>query len=119
MHWTDWISTSAPVRAGTLPDAGSYRLVLTRQHIDNGDSQLTIELGTGGAAALGDWMLELQSVNSMPDGEIHAWIERTPGTPSTFIDHPDEEMTLSIPATAEIVVGMNCVFDHGSAESVE
>jgi subtilisin family serine protease len=42
-------------------------------------------------------------------GELHAWIERTQGVPSSFLNHGSEEMTLSIPGTASSVIAVGAV----------
>jgi endonuclease G len=54
-------------------------------------------------------------------GEIHAWIERSSGVPSMFVNHPDEEMTLSIPGTAQNVItvgAVGSVDDNGAQRAV-
>jgi endonuclease G len=60
-------------------------------------------------AALGKWQLEIKSAAVPEGGDIHAWIERTPGVPSAFLDHMSEEMTLSIPGTAASVIAVGAV----------
>jgi subtilisin family serine protease len=107
--WTDWVGMAAPELEAPLP-GGPSRLVFTRRHVDNGDSLLAIEVGGAGRpAALGEWKLEIRSGTNLRNGDIHAWIERTQGTPSTYLDHVDENMTLSIPATAASVIAVGAV----------
>lgn len=109
--WSDWVGTAAPDRAGTFPKGGPYHLVFTKRHVDNGDSLLLIELGNvTGAAAVGDWLLEMRSREIQEGGEIHCWIERSQGAPSSFqYPHVSEEMTLSIPGTAQSVIAVGAV----------
>lgn len=46
----------------------------------------------------------------MPEGgDIHGWIERSQGAATSFIDHANEDMTLSIPATASSVIAVGAV----------
>jgi subtilisin family serine protease len=109
-HRSEWVGTSRPTDNRTLPDAGPVSLTFTKRHIDNGDSQLLIELGDARAsAARGEWLLEIKSAAVPEGGEIHGWIERTQGTPTAFLNHTDEEMTLSIPGTASTVIVVGAV----------
>lgn len=109
-NWSDWVGTAAPERQGTFPGGSPYRLVFTKRHIDNGDSQLLIELGNPArAAGQGDWALEMRSGTVRDSGEVHCWIERSPGEPTSFLTFVDEEMTLSIPGTAQSVVTVGAV----------
>jgi len=109
-NWSSWVGTAAPECKGTFPKGGPFHLVFTKRHIDNGDSLLLIELGHAtAAAALGEWLLEIRSAAVPEGGEIHCWIERSQGVPSSFLNHGDEEMTLSIPGTASSVIAVGAV----------
>jgi endonuclease G len=109
-NWSSWVGTAAPECEGTFPKGGPFRIVFTKRHIDNGDSLLLIELGHAtAAAALGDWLLEMRSGAVPEGGQIHCWIERSQGLPSSFRNHGDEEMTLSIPGTASSVIAVGAV----------
>ncbi len=109
-NWSNWVGTAAPECEGTFPRGGPFHLVFTKRHIDNGDSLLLIELGHATAdAALGDWLLEMRSGAVPEGGEIHCWIERSQGVPSSFLNHASEEMTLSIPGTAASVIAVGAV----------
>lgn len=108
--WSDSVGTAAPEREGTFPKGGPYHLVFIKRHVDNGDSLLLIELGSATTpAAFGEWLLEITSGIVRDGGDIHCWIERTQGVPSSFLNHANEEMTLSIPATALSVVAVGAV----------
>jgi len=108
--WSEWVKTSQPTWEEARPDAGPVSLELTKRHVDNGDSRLLIKLGNETAsAALGQWRLEITSGVAPKGGEIHAWIERNRGTPTSFTNHGDEEMTLSIPGTAANVITVGAV----------
>jgi subtilisin family serine protease len=109
-NWSSWVGTSAPECEGTFPKGGPFHLVFTKRHIDNGDSLLLIVLGNATeAAALGEWRLEMESADVPEGGEIHCWIERSQGVPSSFLNHADEDMTLSIPGTASSVIAVGAV----------
>ncbi|MEY2615056.1 MAG: hypothetical protein QOH78_829 [Verrucomicrobiota bacterium] len=108
--WSGWVETAAPECIGTYPKGSPFHLVFTKRHIDNGDSLLLIELGGAkGPAAVGDWLLEMVSGDVPDGGEIHCWIERSPGGPSSFLRHGNEDMTLSIPGTASSVIAVGAV----------
>lgn len=108
--WTESVDAAHPERAGSLSGGGPYRLVFTQRHVDNGDSLLAIDLGSDAApAAPGEWLLEAQGLDAPEGGEVHAWIERSAGVPSRFLDHADENVTLSIPGTAVSVIAVGSV----------
>ena len=109
-NWSEWVGTSRPTWTEARPGTGTVSLEFTKRHVDNGDSRLLIELGNEmGSAALGQWRLEATSKAVPEGGEIHAWIERSQGTATTFTNHSDEEMTLSIPGTAYSVIVVGAV----------
>lgn len=109
-NWSEWVGTSRPTWTGAWPGTGAVSLEFTKRHVDNGDSRLLIQLGNEAtSAALGQWRLEVTSSAVFEGGEIHAWIERSQGTPTTFTNHHDEEMTLSIPGTASSVIVVGAV----------
>jgi subtilisin family serine protease len=104
------VGTAAPEYETTFPKGGYVHLTFTKRHVDNGDSLLLIELGHPTAiAAYGDWQLEILGVKIRESGEVHCWIERSQGTPSCFLTHSNEEMTLSIPGTASSVIAVGAV----------
>ena len=108
--WSAWVGTAAPECKGTFPKGGPFQLVFTKRHVDNGDSLLLIELGNEtGIAANGEWRLEMHGLNIREGGEVHCWIERSQGVPTSFLNHADEEMTLSIPGTAQSVIAVGAV----------
>jgi endonuclease G len=110
LNWSRWVGTSAPDCEGTFPKGGPFHLVFTKRHIDNGDSMLLILLGNATQpAAIGEWLLELASADLPESGEIHGWIERSQGEPSSFLNHVDEDTTPSIPGTASSVIAVGAV----------
>jgi subtilisin family serine protease/tetratricopeptide (TPR) repeat protein len=109
-EWTSWVGNANPNLASSYADGTPYNMEFTRRHIDNGDSQLRIKIGQSGQqVAPGTWQLELKSSKVPEGGEIHAWIERGVGEPSSFTSHANEEMTLSIPGTARTVITVGAV----------
>jgi endonuclease G len=117
LEWTDWVGPSNPQVPGTVPGAPPLMQFIKR-HVDNGDSQLKIEIDRGEE---GTWRLQIRSGAVPEGGEIHAWIERSSGVPSIFVNHPDEEMTLSIPGTAQNVItvgAVGSVDDNGAQRAV-
>jgi endonuclease G len=109
-NWSEWIGTSAPEHKGTFIGGGPFSLIFTKRHIDNGDSRLLIELGGDtGEPAKGEWLLEIESLNLNEEGIVDAWIERNCGIPTSFTNHMNEEMTLSIPGTAQSVITVGAI----------
>jgi endonuclease G len=108
-NWSGLVGTATPECEGVFPKGGPFRLVFTKRHVVNGESLLVIELGNAtGAAGLGDWLLQLRSVTLREGGEVHCWIERSLGVPTSFLIS-DENMTLSIPGTARSVITVGAV----------
>jgi subtilisin family serine protease len=109
-EWTPWVGRTLPTHPRTPNSGGPIRISFTKRHVDNGDSQLLIELGEVTApAASGEWLLQAQSQVAPDDGIVHCWIERGRGKPTKFLDHQDEEMTLSIPGTASSVIAVGAI----------
>jgi endonuclease G len=105
-----WVDEAAPNASGIVAGSAPFRLQLVKRHVDNGDSQLTIEIGDGVALVPpGKWALDIVSGTVPEAGDIHAWIERGGSIPSGFLNHASEEMTLSIPGTADSVITVGAV----------
>jgi endonuclease G len=110
---------SSPVDASHQKSAGDfascpYQMLLVRRHVDNGDSQLKVEIGslTGDEAVVdaGTWTLEIAHVEGDAPREIHAWIERGPRPVSEFRPpHASNDMTLTVPGTAHNVITVGAV----------
>ncbi|MGD1882852.1 MAG: S8 family serine peptidase [Paracoccaceae bacterium] len=82
-------------------------LHLSEMHSDNGHHRLSITIkGSIMPIQPGKWRLEIigRSVISQK-GEVHIWVERT-RTRDVKFDVEDEEMTLSIPGTAQTVISV-------------
>ncbi len=96
---------------GRFASGDQYKMQYTRRHIDNGDSRLLIEIEANSGAQVrpGIWTLRIESGVVKERGDIHAWVERERWKLVTFQDHIAEEMTLSIPGTAENVISVAAI----------
>ncbi|MEN3326740.1 MAG: hypothetical protein V7638_1547, partial [Acidobacteriota bacterium] len=109
-QWTSWVSNTNQKDAGAFSDGTAYKMEFTRRHVDNGDSLLQIKIGEGLAAVTaGTWQLEILGKSVPEGGDIHAWIERGAGKATSFDNFKDEEMTLSVPGTANSVITVGAV----------
>lgn len=105
-----WVSDEQPDVSGEFENGGPYRMQFVKRHVDNGDSLLLVEIGDGVKPLTGgEWALELHSVVLRAGGQIHAWIERGGRTRSEFKKFDSEEMTLSIPGTANSVITVGAI----------
>lgn len=97
---------------GVFPSGIEYKISYAPFHVDNGESQLMVRIFPTKRSLIqeGTWTIETESdVVRSAKGEVHAWIERTNDNPIYFIDHIDEEMTLSVPGTARTVICVGAV----------
>jgi subtilisin family serine protease/tetratricopeptide (TPR) repeat protein len=109
-QWSKPVSTTNQKDAGIFSDGTAYNMEFTRRHVDNGDSLLRIKIGEGlSAVTAGTWQLEILSKSVPEGGDIHAWIERGAGKATSFDNFKDEEMTLSVPGTANSVITVGAV----------
>jgi subtilisin family serine protease len=99
---SEWVEIGRPHAKGYVKRRGRYSMHLTRRSGDNGDSLLKVEFRTGYLPEDTTWILEVAADDVTSSSEMHASIER--GELATFLDHEDEEMTLSIPGTAYSVI---------------
>ena len=97
--------------SGNFPSGNAYHLTYTKFDRDNGDSRLLVWVsrGTHSNVLEGVWSLEIVSENVKGQGEIHAWLERNIERSTEFLNHLDEEVTLSIPGTANHVIAVGSV----------
>jgi len=108
---TSVVSWGSPSLRETLPSGNVVVMSYTRYHHDNGDSRLMMVVQPGGASRItpGDWKLEIESVAVRSPGQIDAWVERDNSRSAEFANHLEEEMTLTIPATAHTVISVGAV----------
>lgn len=116
---TDWVDLANPEAKGNLIGV-PYELQLVRRHVDNGDSRLSLELGSGFTEIPpGQWAVRVQSVKVVEAGAVHAWIERRDDSRSRFVTHADQEMTVTIPGTANSVITVAAVGVPAASDPIE
>ena len=99
-----------PVAEGLFTGSGKYRIELVPAHVDNGDKLLRIQFTTGSAMrSAEEWTLMIEAVAVRRAGDIHAWIERDNAPPTEFVGHDNEEMTISVPGTADAGITVGAV----------
>ncbi len=100
---------------GTLASGVKYQISYEKYHWDNGDSRVLVTVSRGGAPYIeadppkSRWALVLQAADVRSDGTVHAWLERDNTRPIKLTNHPNEEVTLSIPGTARTVIAVGSV----------
>lgn len=107
-----WVDQANSIDAAKFSSGNGYQLAFVRYHGDNGDSRLVVTVTPGlnvSGIAAGTWRLEIESFEIRSGGRIDAWVERIFTRPISFITHADEDMTLSIPATARTVIAVAAV----------
>lgn len=101
------VSATNPEVETTL-NGNFCRLRLTLNHRDNGDNLLlvTIEADDDNPIQGGLWTLRLlgKTILSPGAGVVHAWVERHDSRAVAFNTGDNDEMTLSIPGTANHVI---------------
>ncbi len=110
-EWSSPASWNNILASQTYQTGNRCVLFYTRYHHDNGDSRLliTVQCNDAGAITPGDWLLEIVAGDVRSNGEIHAWVERHNARPVFFLNHLNEEMTVSIPGTAHTVITVGAV----------
>lgn len=87
-------------------DGNECRMRLSENHPDNGDNLLTVRILAGSRPIqTGTWKLHLLGLDVDGSGVVHAWVERDRSRAVTF-ERGDDDMTLSIPGTAEHVIAV-------------
>jgi|GEM_PF-1944187 len=108
---SDWV-TPKTAKKNSFSAGNSYLISYERYHKDNGDSRLLISITAGlfGSIDAGEWELQIESLDIKSSSDaIHAWIERGNQRGVTFLNHVNEEITLSIPGTARTVISVGSV----------
>jgi len=100
-----------PVVEDHFGGQGQYRLEMVSSHIDNGDKLLRIRFTCGNSmhAEANRWTLAIEAAGVRCAGDIHAWIERDSGPSTEFTSHDSEELTVSVPGTADSVITVGAV----------
>lgn len=89
-------------------------LVLIDYDLSNslaGDSLVRVRVRRGAAPSIqtGEWSLEITAGRVVSEGTINAWFERLNDRPTEFLNHQSNEITLSVPGTAESVITVAAV----------
>ena len=94
-----------------LENGNQIHAVLRVFNPENGDGSLHIEISKGDAAEVqgGEWMLEISGVEVRDRQPIHAWVEETLNRDLFFLDHLDDEVTITIPGTARDVITVGAI----------
>lgn len=113
-NWSDWVGSAEKATcSGTFPNGGPYELMYKGSDSSNGAYLLEIKLGENfsNPAGCGEWVLEINGMDILDDGVIHAWIEKAEGgmRAAFQLPHVDEKFTLSVPGTAESVITVSAI----------
>jgi endonuclease G len=112
-EYTPEVKATHPTSRGSFNNSRTrYELSYTRYAVDDGDSRLLITLTPPpGAPQLlsGEWRLQIDCKTIRSNREMHAWIERTKERNLRFTNHISEEITLSIPGTAQTVISVGSI----------
>ena len=103
---SQWVDRANPAPNGASP---KFQMTFVERHADNGDSLLKIVVDNGFSPTASEWRLTIEAVQVPAQGDIHAWVERGGYAPTEFINHYNEEMTLSIPGTAQSVITVSAI----------
>jgi subtilisin family serine protease len=105
-----WVEANQS-KHGIFGSGNGFQISYDKFHWDNGDSRVlvTVSMGQNSSIGTGDWSLEIHAKSVKSDGTMHAWIERDDTRPIKFVNHQQEEYTLSIPGTARTVIAVASV----------
>lgn len=94
-----------------LGNGNFVRIILTRHHDDNSDASLTVQVESGNAVEIekGEWTLEITGVSVPRRQPIHAWLEWLPERRVHFQNYFRDEVTITIPGTAQHVISVGAV----------
>ena len=94
-----------------LANGNFLKMTLTPHHDDNSDASLTVQVEPGRAAEVekGEWTLEITGVSVSHQQPIHAWVEWMPDRDVFFQDYVNDEVTITIPGTAQHVISVGAI----------
>ena len=102
-----WIGPDATEIKGTFEGMdASYQMRLIRRHVDNGDSQLAIDIDSTNAVSA-TWTVDIEAVE-VTEGKIDAWMGRASGQ-AGFVNHSTDEGSISQVASARSVIAVGAV----------
>ncbi|HEX9659089.1 MAG TPA: S8 family serine peptidase [Rhodothermales bacterium] len=106
--FVNWLDKRA---YGVFSSGNHYAMTYVRHHHNNGRSLLLVTLygGFGKGTTPGIWSLEIRSDAETTNGTLDCWLERQSHTSTAFLDHLNDDATLTVPATAHYVVTVGSV----------
>ncbi len=115
------VTVRRPPVTGLVGDC-PYRLQFVQRDPFNGDSRLTIEIGSAagnvGHVPKGTWTLEIRHVGGPGNLPMDGWIERGPLPASEFLPpHVSSDNSLTVPGTAYNVITVGAV-EVGQDDSI-
>lgn len=108
---TNWVTWSNDYESGRFSTGNKYDISYVRYHHDNGDSRLVVTITAGSALSIqqGRWSLEIASNIVKSPGDIDAWMERDDDRPIRFTNNLNDDITVSIPGTANTVICVGAI----------
>ena len=111
---TPWIRHGSPPFHEYLDD--NLLDIQLGAHGDNRDGYFQVKIAVGRAAAIadGEWAIEVRGVSVADDKQIHAWLEWLPDRDLFFTDYVSDDVTITIPGTADgvICVGASAIGEY-------
>jgi subtilisin family serine protease len=108
---SEWVEEANPSVEDYFKKHGDYSVKFVKRHPEHPDSSLlrvTVTTGVSPVAS-NDWTLRVEAIRVVKNHEIHAWIERNDQTKVEFVNHDNEEMTLTIPGTSDSVITVGAI----------
>ena len=109
--WTPDITASRTAFEEYLPNGNFLLARYNKYNNQNGDGSLHLRITAGRRPTIedGDWRLEIRAVRVVNSEPIEAWIEETPDRAVSFQSHLEEQVSITIPGTAEHVITVGAV----------
>lgn len=106
-----WVDRKNQTDNGYVRGHGEYELELIPLDTRHGAGTLRVThmCGWSDRPVPDEWSLEVESISSRVADDIHAWVERGALPTTTFVHHVTEEMTISVPGTAEAVITVGAI----------
>ncbi len=94
-----------------LENGNQIHAILSMFNRENGDGSLHIEISKGNLTEVesGEWRLEISGIEIWDRQPIHAWVEEIPNREIFFLDHINDEVTITIPGTAKDVITVGAI----------
>jgi endonuclease G len=108
---TPCCESSCPIVTGSFPGGNAYNIAYQPYFKTNGHTRVLVTIRPGSMVQIqpGNWTLDIVSGKLKVPCIVHAWVERIDSRPVRFLNHRDEEITLTIPGTARSVITVGAV----------